>query len=64
MTTLYITKKFTKGTLKGLVYNESVEFINEETAWNWAKGILKKGREGKIDYILDDYTFQKRRCDE
>lgn len=52
MKTLYFTRKFTKGHLKGLTHNDTISFPTAEKCLEWA-------RKKFSDYIIVDYTFQK-----
>ena len=65
MTTVYITKKFTSGLLKGLIHIDAVPgFESPEKASAWVsrhrvkpvKGIL-----GTSNYIIVDASFQDYR---
>ncbi len=61
MTTLYFTKQFTGGLLKGLLYNESMVFANEILAAEF----IKFGRKGckkptlGSPWKIVDASFQK-----
>jgi len=57
--TLYFTRLFIKGTLKGLTHNDQINFISVERAMDWVKGIKANSMKGKLDYKLCDYSFQK-----
>ena len=62
METVYFSILHTKGSLKGIVTHDSINFVSAEKASEWRKGMIKKEkRNGKR---LVDFTFIKRRCDE
>jgi uncharacterized pyridoxamine 5'-phosphate oxidase family protein len=56
METLYFTKSFVKGILKGLTYNESMSFISVDKAVEWVKDINAKKN---LKYKVIDSSFQK-----
>jgi hypothetical protein len=55
MTTLYFTRLFVKGNLKGILHNDKIRFIDEKTAVNWVNGINKKK---SLEYRIIDKSFQ------
>ena len=63
MTTLYFSKLFTRGLLKGIVYHGFLDFTDPERAASWIKGIRKNIARGKLNFDLVDATFQARRVD-
>ena len=54
--TLYFTKEFTRGILKGLVINESLPFVSVERSQVWLKGVIAK--EKKLGYKIIDRSYQ------
>jgi hypothetical protein len=60
--TLYFTKRFTGGTLKGLVVNESMRFVSLEAAAEFVrfgrKG-TKKAVGGSSNWKIVDASHQK-----
>lgn len=56
MTTLYFTRKFTKGNLQGLTHNGSITFPTVGGCLKWLAGVAKNAR--KLDYIIIDKSFQ------
>ena len=54
--TLYFTKEFTRGILKGLVINESLPFVSVERSRVWVKGVMAK--EKKLGYKIIDRSYQ------
>ena len=62
MVTLYFTKKFTGGPLKGLTYNDQVSFGSVESAMAYvarARGRTKRRRGCGSPWIMVDHSFQK-----
>ena len=57
-TTLYFTKTFTKGMLKGITINESLPFVSVERAEVWRKAVTAKGLSGKLPYRIVDASYQ------
>ena len=55
MITLYFTRLFTKGHLKGIVHHDSIRFVDYDHAIGWIKGINKKRNLG---YRIVDKSFQ------
>lgn len=60
MITLYFTKEFTGGVLKGLRFNESMRFANEKLAADWATWARKGCKKpiGGWPYKIIDASFQ------
>lgn len=56
METLYFTKFFLKGLLKGLTYNESMSFVSADKAIEWVESINSKKN---FKYKIIDRSFQK-----
>ena len=54
--TLYFTKQFTSGILKGIIINESLPFVSVERAEIWRKGVMAK--EKKLGYKIIDRSYQ------
>ena len=59
MGTLYFTRKFTNGALKGLIHHDSISFPTAQACANWADKVNAKGQKGKMDYIIVDRSFQR-----
>lgn len=57
MITLYFTKQFTSGMLKGLFYNESMRFASEVEAADFVKAMRKGSK--KVDWKIVDASYQK-----
>lgn len=57
MTTLYFTKQFTAGILKGIRISESMPFASANLAADFIK-VMRKGSK-KIDWKIVDASFQK-----
>ena len=57
MITLYFTKQFTGGVLKGLFYNESMRFVSDAAAAEFLK-VMRKGSK-KVDWKIVDASYQK-----
>jgi len=57
MTTLYFTKLFTRGVLKGIRVNESMPFVSTEAAADFHKVMRKGGK--KVDWKIVDASYQK-----
>jgi hypothetical protein len=55
--TLYFTKLFTRGPLKGLTYHSSMTFTDGHAAMAWVKGINKNAN--RLNYKIIDKSFQK-----
>ena len=54
-TTLYFTREFTKGILKGIRHNDSLPFVSVERAEIWRKRInAKRG----LEYKIVDASYQ------
>jgi hypothetical protein len=62
MTTLYFTKQFTGGLLKGIKVNHSMSFISESDAADFLK-VMRKGVKkavcGTDPWKIVDASFQK-----
>ena len=59
MITLYFTREFTKGTLKGLRQRDTITFVNEQAASEWLASMTSKKKRQRLDYIIVDKSFQK-----
>lgn len=57
MTTLYFTKRFISGVLKGISVNESMSFVSVEAAADFLK-VMRKGSK-RVDWKIVDASFQK-----
>ena len=57
-TTLYFTKTFTAGILKGITINESLPFVSVDRAEVWRKAVTAKGLKGRLPYRIVDYSYQ------
>ncbi len=57
-TTLYFTREFTKGLLKGIRHIDSLSFVSVESAENWRKGIARNHKRGSLNYKLVDASYQ------
>ena len=53
--TLYFTKRFTRGLLKGLDHSGSMTFVSVEAAAEWARKVRANKR---LDFNLVDASFQ------
>lgn len=58
MQTLYFTRQFTKGNLKGLTHLDRISFPTIEGCVQWVKGINAKAARGRLDYKIVDHSFQ------
>jgi len=58
MATLYFTKYFTKGVLKGITYHGKLTFVSVERAAEWLSAVRSKGERGKLPYRIIDASFQ------
>ena len=56
MQTLYFTKLFTKGLLKGMTYTGSLSFVDVQHAMRWVAGVTK--HEKRNGWKLIDKSFQ------
>jgi hypothetical protein len=56
MQTLYFTKQFTAGTLKGLQHTSKLSFASVESAMDWVKLVKKYSK--RNGWELVDYSFQ------
>ena len=52
MVTLKFTRKFTRGTLSGLIHNDSVKFESAQRCLEYIKAINKKHDAGLLDYFI------------
>lgn len=57
MTTLYFTKFFISGVLKGIKVNESMAFVSVDAAADFLKAMRKGSK--KVDWKIIDASFQK-----
>lgn len=57
MVTLYFTKLFTNGVLKGIKVNETMPFASVDLAADFLK-VMRKGSK-KVDWKIVDASFQK-----
>jgi len=57
MTTLYFTKQFISGVLRGIRVNESMSFASVDAAADFLK-VMRKGSK-KVDWKIIDASFQK-----
>ena len=55
MATLYFTKTFTKGMLKGISINEKMTFSDATSGASWLKKVRLNSR---LNYQVTDYSFQ------
>lgn len=56
MQTLYFTKQFAAGSLKGLQHTSKLSFVSVERAMDWVKGVKKHSK--RNGWELVDYSFQ------
>lgn len=56
--TLYFTKSFNKGFLRGISVIESLGFVDTDSAARWLKGVRANSEAGKLDYAVTDASFQ------
>ena len=56
MQTLYFTKQFTAGNLKGLTHSSKLAFVSVERAMEWVKGVKKHAK--RNGWQLVDHSFQ------
>lgn len=54
--TLYFTREFTRGALKGIRHNDSLSFVSVERAEIWRKSVMAK--ENKLGYKIIDRSYQ------
>ncbi len=59
MATLYFTRQFTKGNLKGLTHNDTISFPPLEACADWVKVINSPKKQRTLDYKIVDKSFQK-----
>ncbi len=57
MVTLYFTKQFISGFLKGIKINVSMPFVSADLAADFLK-VMRKGSK-KVDWTIVDASFQK-----
>ena len=57
-TTLYFTREFTKGNLKGLQHQDKLDFVSVERAEVWLKGVTSNHAKGKLNYRIVDRSYQ------
>ncbi len=57
-TTLYFTRYFTNGNLKGLTHNDKLDFVSIERAEVWRKAVTAKGNAGTLPYRIVDFAYQ------
>ncbi len=57
--TLYFTRLFVRGNLAGLTHNDTISFLDVNSAIEWIRGIKSKSTAGRLDYTLVDHSFQK-----
>lgn len=57
MVTLYFTKLFIGGVLKGIKVNQSMSFVSDDAAADFLK-VMRKGSK-KVDWKIVDASFQK-----
>lgn len=55
---VYFTRKFIKGSLKGMIHHDSLGFVNLESASTWINGIKAKIAKGKMEWEFADLSFQ------
>ena len=58
MQTLYFSKTFTSGLLKGLTTHGKISFPTIEGCDGWLKAIKAKAAKGKLPYQITDASFQ------
>jgi hypothetical protein len=58
--TLYVSKLFTAGILKGLTVQDTIKFSDSAKAWNWAKEhkTVPVKSTGGSRYLISDASFQ------
>jgi hypothetical protein len=59
MITLYFTREFIKGTLKGLRQRDTITFVNEQAAAGWLASMTSKKKRQRLNYVIVDKSFQK-----
>ena len=61
--TVYFTKLFTSGTLKGLTYDDKISYPTIEGCMKWIKSAQKGHKYSKTGaYKVVDFSFQKYLC--
>lgn len=50
--TLGFVRKFTSGTLNGMIHPDKITFVDRWHCAQWIKGIRRNSRNGSIDYKL------------
>lgn len=58
MQTIYFTRLFTKGALKGLTHLDKISFPSLAECVSWREAINAKAARGKLDYRIVDSSFQ------
>ncbi len=56
MQTLYFTRRFTKGALKGLTHQDKITFPTVEGCTEWLAAVAKNA--SKLGYVIVDRSFQ------
>lgn len=58
---LHFTRKFTKGNLKGLFHEDSLDFFDgKPSALEWVRKVNANNRRGLVDYKVVKYRIAKR----
>lgn len=59
-TTLYVSKLFTAGVLKGITVQDNFKFMSADKAWDWAKKhkTVPVKSTGGSRYLIIDASFQ------
>lgn len=57
MVTLYFTKEFVSGVLKGIRVNESMPFVSADRAADFVRVMRKGGK--KVEWKIVDSSYQK-----
>ena len=58
METLYFTRLFTRGLLKGLTHQDSISYATTERCLAWVAAVNAKEARGRMDYKVIDRSFQ------
>jgi len=58
MVTLYFTRLFTRGVLKGLTHHDSISYPSAERCLSWVAAINAKEARGRLEYRVIDRSFQ------
>jgi hypothetical protein len=58
MVTVNFKREFVKGTLKGIIHSDKIDFVSMARAESWIMGIDANSR--KLDYIIFDIKFSKK----